>query len=137
MNRVVRVVATNQFEAALKKLKKDHKTKILEQLKDVVEKLIKLEITTQNQNHPLKNAKGHRDLHLDGKRLILLYKYDYASDNEDELLLFVTLKLQDIVDHKQLSRYDLGKFDSPVHEFDPSNILSGTDIIAHGKYIIY
>lgn len=135
MNRTVRVVATKQFEEALKALKKNHKTQVLRKLDQVVKDLIDLKITTQHQNHTLTNAEGHRDIHLEGKRIILMYRYDYASDNTDDLLLFITLRLQDMVDHIELKRYDSKKFSSPVHEFDPKDILSGTEIIEKGRFI--
>lgn len=136
MSRVVTVVATQRFEEALKSLKKDHKNKVLKKLDSYVTSLVNLEISTQGQNHPLTDAKGHRDIHLEGKRLILLYRYDFKGTDPEELVLVVELRLQDIVDHKELRSYDKKNYDAPVHVFDPANILSGTDVIESGKIII-
>ena len=127
MSKVTRIVATKQFEAALKDLKKKHKTTVLTELANVIDDLANFRVSTQNQNHPLKNAEGHRDLHLEGKRLILLYRYEYG-DSEDELIMFVTLRLQDLVNHKELSNYDTKKYKADAHEFDIEDIKSTDQI---------
>lgn len=117
MSKVDKVVATRSFENSVKLLKKKHKSDVLKELSEVIDDLINLKITTQKSNHPLKNAEGHRDLHIDGGKLILLYRYDDDT-------LYITLRLQDVVDHKQLSNYN--KYNSPAHDYDPSAILSST-----------
>ena len=120
-NVVSKVVATRVFKNSVKRLKKKHNDKVLEELYTAVRQLINLEISTQKKNHTLKNFDGHKDLHLDGGRLILLYRYDVEEDT-----LILTLKLQDIVDHKQLNDYDRRKLKAPVEKYDIDQILSNT-----------
>lgn len=117
---VDRVVATESFENALKILNKKHRTDILRELKTLIIDLGNYK-TQQKHNHPLKNAKGHMDIHIGGGKYILIYRY--VSD--DVLMIGFTetqmqqfLKLQDIVTHKQLKNYDNKKYNTPYHEFD-------------------
>ena len=117
---VDRVVATESFEKALKILYKKHRTDILEELKSVVIDLGNYK-TQQKHNHTLKNASGHMDIHIGNGNFVLIYRYV----SEDVLMIGFTenqmqqfLKLQDLVDHKQLKRYNNKKFNSPTHEFD-------------------
>lgn len=119
MSNVSKVVATKSFESAVKSLKKDHKTQVLAELHAAVLDLVNLRITKQKSNHPLNRLDGHRDIHLDGGRLILLYRYD-----EETATLFLSLRLQDVVDHKELTRYDRSKLTSPATEYDVDSILS-------------
>ena len=119
LNKVNRVVATRSFENAVKQLKKKHETKTLEELYDVVTKLANYEVTKEKSNHPLENANGHKDLHLKGGKLILLYKY------EDDVLT-VALRLQDVVNHNQLKSYELRKYKAPTREYDVNNINNST-----------
>ena len=125
---VKRVFVTRSFKDALKKLKKSHKTDVINELYSVVQDLIDQKVSTQNKNHPLKHlpkdAKGHRDLHLEGGNLVLLYRYETAKNGDN--VLIVELRLQDIVDHKELENYSNKKYKAPVTEFDPDEILSST-----------
>lgn len=115
VGKVDKIVATKVFERSVKELKKKHKTKVLREIYDTVLKLSNYEIETQKDNHKLKDFKGHYDIHFEGKRLILLYRY------VDEETLIVSLKLQDIVNHKELKRYD--KFTDDVEEYDVENLI--------------
>lgn len=106
--KVKRVVATRMFEQAVKELFKKNRTDVIEELKQTIIKLGKYEITSAKSNHPLKNAYGHMDIHLDGGTLILLYKYDddVLEIGFDQSVLNQILKLQDIVDNKELNAYN-------------------------------
>lgn len=130
LSKVSKVVATRSFENAVKSLKKDHKTSVLKELRDTVDKLINLEITTQKSNHPLKNSEEHKDLHLDGGRLILLYRYD-------EEALIISLRLQDVVNHDQLKSYDSKKYKAPTREYDPDKIKSSTVLCSYDEFITW
>lgn len=121
MNKVAKVVATRSFESAVKKLKKQHKTSALKELHDVVTQLINYEITKQKSNHPLKNAEGHRDIHLDGGNLVLLYKYD------DDVLT-IALRLQDVVNHDELKSYDSRKYKAPARDYDTDDMVDSTTV---------
>lgn len=122
MNKVSKVVATRSFENAVKSIKKDHKTSVLKELRNTVDKLINLEITKQKSNHPLKDCEGHIDLHIDGSRFILLYRYD--AD-----VLILSLRLQHVVNHDQLASYNKKKYKAPAHEYDPNNIIETSSIL--------
>lgn len=58
-------------------------------------KLRKGEVSSQQRNHPLKNANGINDIHIT-PNVVLLYRYDTNG------YLVVTLELYDIVDHDEL-----------------------------------
>ncbi len=120
-SRVDKIVATRSFVQAVKSLKSDHKNKELQELHQAIQDLAEFNITTQKSNHPLKNAQGHIDLHLAGGKLILLYRYD----NE---ILYISLRLQDVVDHKELKNYDTKKYSNPAKEYDAENIINSTAI---------
>lgn len=124
-NMQVNVVATKQFMKAVKQLKKKHKTDVLRELYDIVNKLRNLEITTQSSNHWLKDADDHKDIHLDGGNLILMYKY--ITTQNGNVALMITLRLQDIVDHTELKRYDKKKFKADAKDFDVESIRSSQD----------
>lgn len=113
---VSKVIATDLFLNAIEKLWKRNQKKVIEEVYNTVIKLIKYEITKGKGNHPLHNAKGHKDIHIAGGRLILLYRYLTNTD------LVVDLKLQDLVDHKQLARYDMHKYDRSTKDFDPEQL---------------
>lgn len=142
-NDVDRVVATKSFIRAIKTLKNKHKSKELRQVYDVVQELMKFAITTQNDNHGLNNAKGHKDLHISGGKLILLYRYDdivSEDTGEDDVVLIIgiELRLQDVVNHDQLHNYR--KFDSKAYKYDPEDILSSKIIhigktLSHSKFM--
>ena len=72
-----------------------------------------LKITTQKDNHPLHNSKGHREIYIQGGQLILIYRYDEYQDT-----LYLQLRLQDAVNHDELSRCDNKKFDNLAEEYD-------------------
>lgn len=113
---VNKVVATDMFEKSIKKLTKKHKGKVILEIKDTIVKLKNFKISSGKHNHPLKNSDGHQDIHLDGGKLILLYKY-ISSD-----ILVIDLKLQDVVNHDKLKRYDTKNYTKPIHEFDENKI---------------
>lgn len=92
--KVNKIVALPKYEKALKKLEHDHRTSAVKKVKKTVQQLARFEVTKQSRNHKLNTAKGVNDIHIEDD-LILLYRYD--GD-----ILFVELKLFDIVNHKQL-----------------------------------
>ena len=96
---------TAKFQKAIKQLLKKHKYDVVLQIVTLISKLEKFEISGQSSNHPLKNAQGFRDIHLDGGNLILLYKYENNN-------LVIDLLLKDIVTHKQLKRYNFKQKDT-------------------------
>lgn len=112
---VNRVAYTGQFKKNVKKLKKEHKQKIIDELKNTIQKLINGEISSQKSNHPLKNANGLKDIHITGN-VLLLYKYS------DEGILTITLILHNIGNHDQLNQQTNHKIktvsNTNVEEFD-------------------
>ena len=94
---VNRVFITNQFLQGIKQLKKDKKFHELNQISEIVKKLENQEIVKQHRNHRLTNSPV-TDIHI-AKDVILLYKYD-----NDNTLLQISLELNNITDHKNLSR---------------------------------
>lgn len=94
-NAVDNIVMTTSFEKGIKKLKKNHQSDVIADIRDIVKKLAKFEITTQLSNHPLTNSNGQKDIHI-RPNIILLYKY---TDNGK---LLISLELHDIVSHDQL-----------------------------------
>lgn len=94
--KVNKIVTTSKYDRALRKLEKKHRYKSLKKLKDIVDKLSRFEISSQYKNHPLKNANGVNDIHIEND-LILLYRYD--GD-----ILFIELKLFDVVNHNELNK---------------------------------
>lgn len=124
---VDRVVMTQLFEKAVKSLSKKKKTNVLKELKDTIIKLGNYEIGSNKKNHPLKNAQGHLDLHLEGGNLILLYKYfneEVFEIDVDEKSLQRFLRLQDIVNHTQLKNYDVKKYYRDTKEVDIDTIYN-------------
>lgn len=90
------VLTTNLFKTGFKKLKKDHKTKEIADLLNIIEDLKNFKITSSNDNHPTTGIyKGCRDIHI-RSNLILIYKYSDAG------LDLVDLKLQNLGDHKDV-----------------------------------
>lgn len=94
-NAVDNIVMTTSFEKGIKRLKKNHQSDVIADIRDIVKKLAKFEITTQLSNHPLTNSNGQKDIHI-RPNIILLYKY---TDNGK---LLISLELHDIVSHDQL-----------------------------------
>lgn len=127
MSQVNKIIVTRSFENAVKALKKKHKSNTLNELYDVVDKLSKYEITSQKSNHPLKDMEGHKDIHLEGGNLILLYKY------EDDVLT-IALKLQDLVNHTSLKNYTKKKLNAPTKEFDPETIKSSKVVYSNEDF---
>lgn len=124
---VDRVVMTTLFEKAVKLLTKKNKSKTLKELKDAIIKLGRYEIKGSKSNHPLKDSKGHFDLHLDGGNLILLYTYfneDVFEIDVDKQSFERVLKAQDIVTHKELKRYSNKKYNADVKDLDIDSIYN-------------
>lgn len=119
---------TTLFEKAVKLLTKKHDAVVLKELKDIVIKLGKMQVESDKKNHRLTNAEGHFDLHLDGGRLILLYKYfdddTVGVDIDKQSFQAVSLRLQDVVDHKELRRYNKKKFKKGTKDLDIDSIYS-------------
>ena len=89
-----KIVETSSYKQAYKKLKKDHRNDVLDDLKDIIGKLSRFEITTQASNHPLKGIKDAKDIHVRGD-VLLIYRYVNNS-------LVIDLELLDLVNHKEL-----------------------------------
>ena len=113
------IIATAVFEQALKKQVKKHKADTLNQILEVSEKLLNYDIEREYKNHNLHyNLSGHKDIHIEGGNLVLIYKYvspekiridaKFDSDADD------ILKLQDLVNHKEIQPYDSKKLKSPM-----------------------
>ena len=128
---VKRIVVTKSFENAVKLLYKKHRKDVLKELKDAIIKLGRYEISTGKKNHPLTNAEGHLDIHLDGGNLILLYRYDSEEVLEigfSTSSLNQILRLQDIVTHKQLKSYDRKKYKAKTKEIDIDTIYNDEEV---------
>lgn len=96
---VEKVMVTSNFDRGVKALKKRHKQQELDKLKEIIDKLLRYQITSQYRNHPLVNSKaGLNDIHVSGD-IILLYKY--STDSE---MLTISLKLADLSNHRDLQR---------------------------------
>lgn len=124
---VDRVVATNFFKKAVKLLSKKKKTNVLKELKETIIKLGNYEIKGNKKNHPLTNAEGHFDLHLEGGNLILIYKYfneEVFEIDVSQVSIERILRLQDVVDHKQLKGYDSKKYKASTDEFEIDNVYN-------------
>lgn len=127
---VKRIVMTSLFERAVKQLYKKKKISVLKELKETIIKLANYEIQAAKSNHPLKNAKGHIDLHIEGGNLILLYKYindEVVGIDIDKSSFEFLLKLQDIVDHKQLKNYDTRKYDRKTKDLEIDKLFTDLD----------
>lgn len=107
---VNRVAYTGQFKKNVKKLKKEHEQKIIDELKNTIQKLINGEISSQKSNHPLKDANGLKDIHITGN-VLLLYKYS------DERILTITLILHNTEKNNQFDNL-LESNNSPLTEFE-------------------
>lgn len=124
---VDRVVMTSLFEKIIKQLKRKNKVDVLKEIKETIIKLGKYEIKGNKSNHPLKDSEGHLDLHIDSGNLILLYKYfneDVFEIDVDKKSYQRVLKAQDVVDHKQLKRYNKKNYKKPVKDLDIDSIYS-------------
>ena len=97
---VDKVVTTSLYDKSYKKLVRDHKKDIVEDIDKTVDDLIYYRIDTQKSNHPLTNLKTN-DLHIRGD-VLLLYKYGYST-------LTISLVLLDLTDHKKLKKCRLSK----------------------------
>lgn len=122
MNKVRRIIATRSFERSIKKLQKKHKTAELAEIYNVIKDLADFKIATQKSNHPLKDADGHNDIHISGGDLILVYRYDTS---DEDVVLIIDLRLQDVVNHDELKHYD--KYDTPAYDYDVETIKSSTE----------
>ena len=92
---MLNIVTTPRYLRSLKKLKKQHKTKTIRKLKETINKLANLQITTQQHNHPLQDS-DINDIHIEGD-VILLYRYIGGG-------IVLDLELTDLVNHDQLNR---------------------------------
>lgn len=90
------VVETSSYKRAYKKLLKDHRKDVIEDLTEIIEKLMTFQITKQARNHPLKGAEDAKELHVRDEVLLV---YRYVNDS-----LVIDLILLDLVTHKELKR---------------------------------
>jgi len=91
------IVLGNKFTRELKRLEKDHKNDIIEEIKRTVDELASFNVSKEKSNHPLKGKlSDYDDIHISGD-LILVYEYRYGK-------LYVDLYAHDIVTHKELKR---------------------------------
>lgn len=93
---MLNITTTPQYERAIKRLKRQHRSNVLTEIKETVIRLANLEITTEKRNHRLTNS-SLSDIHIDGGKLILLYRYVGSS-------LIISLELNNVVNHDQLNR---------------------------------
>ena len=99
---VNRVLLTTQFLSGVKALRKAHKNEELEKLNQIIQDLENVNVTTAYCNHPLTNNDAKlNDIHISGD-VILLYRYETDIDNN--LILTVSLRLDNITDHKKLNQ---------------------------------
>lgn len=95
--KINKIIYDSGYKYGYKQLEKKHKYKVLNELEEVLYKLVNLEISSSNSNHPLTgNLKGYKDIHLAGGDIVLLYKYEY--DN-----LYIDLILHDLGPHDDVS----------------------------------
>lgn len=128
--KVSRIVMTNFFERAVKQLCRKHKKDTLKELKEAIIKLGNYEIKSGKKNHPLKDSYGHLDLHLDGGRLILIYKYvddDVLMVGFEKSSFNQILRLQDVVTHKELNSYAKKKYKASTKDADIDALFGDED----------
>lgn len=123
-----RIVATKLFESGVAKLKKKHEDAAIDKLYQIVKELSEFKVTKQHKNHPLKNADGHKDIHVVHGKVILIYKYLGDGESVDECALMITLRLHDVVNHTQLDNYNQKKYKAKADEYDIENIKSSHQI---------
>ena len=105
-SKVDNVYLTQKFKDGVKQLRKDHRTKELEKLNEIIKELETFSVGKKYKNHSLGNHTF--DLHVTGD-IVLLYRY-----LEDEMLI-LSLELSDLVNHKELNReYNIIKKDKNV-----------------------
>lgn len=106
----MKILLTVAFKQMMKKLHKEHQKRALQELSKALELINNEGIESHMDNHPLSNANGLKDIHLDGGNLILLYKYVHSDT------LVISAKLHNIVNHDQL--HTPGVFDErPAKEY--------------------
>ncbi len=109
---VAMILTTAQFDSAVKSLSKDNRRVEIQRLKDVIAELSDLSITKQNRNHGIggnHNKDGVCDIHISGD-LVLLYRY--VTDS----MLVVSLKLSNIIDHKEFRKNIVKKHENIKRE---------------------
>ena len=89
---VDRIVTTAPFERGVKALKKDHKDEDLKKLEEVIDKLKRIEITKEKDNHGV--GSSVIDLHV-SPNVVLLYRYNGS-------VLMLELELNNVTDHDNL-----------------------------------
>ena len=99
----MKMMITAAFKHAVKKYKNEHNTRVLDDLAKALDLINDETVGTQMDNHPLTNANGLWDIHLDGGNFVLLYKY------LDKDTVQVSAKLHDVIPHKHL--YQRGIYD--------------------------
>ena len=91
----MKIYCTSRYQQKIKELKKKHREKTIRKIQEVVNKLSKDEITAEYSNHPLKDANGIKDIHIEYD-LVLLYRYNENGN------LILSLELYDLRNHKEL-----------------------------------
>lgn len=92
---------TSKFNRSIKQFRKEHNTRVLDDVWDAINKIYNQEVGSAMDNHRLagKSANGFSDIHLYGGKFILLYRYDIDSDT-----LVISAKIKDVVNHKELNQ---------------------------------
>lgn len=95
----MKLFTTKKFKRAVKSFKKNHSTRVLNDLWAAITKIYSNEVGSSMDNHKLtgKHTNGFSDIHLAGGDFILLYRYDADDDT-----LVVSAKIKDVIDHKEL-----------------------------------
>ena len=119
---------TNKFKKAVKKFRRNHSNRVLDDIWKAVNKIYKQEVGSSMDNHKLtgKHTNGFKDIHLDGGNFILLYRYDVDNDT-----LIVSAKINNVVNHNDL--HDRATYAEPqwveTTLDDLDKMINGTTII--------
>lgn len=125
MEAVSKIIETNSYKKAYKKLLKDHRNDVIADLNTIINKLTKFEITTQSHNHPLKNIKDAKELHIRGDILLI---YRYVNDS-----LIIDLELLDLLNHKQLKNKNKQK---QLNSNYINEAQQGQQLVSNGIYSV-
>lgn len=91
-DKVRNIIELNGYKQGIKKLIKDNKWEEVDEIRNIVNKLITFSITKEYHNHPLHGKlEGYWDLHV-RKNIILIYRYTGKG-------LEIDLELNNLIDH--------------------------------------
>lgn len=94
--RVNSTITKSGFRNGIRRLRKEHKQNLIDEVAAIVTKLENQEITSSNHNHPLTGTyRGFKDLYLSDGDTVLIYKYENNN-------LVVDLILQNLGPHDEV-----------------------------------